>query len=132
MGQEEKPTFEMDTKIMEMYSLSARSFNQLSSAAIAVTIVFSEKVIGTKGPIDTSSALLFTWLLFLISIGCGMFYQYFAIKFLEQHHLSEYTYKATFLSWFTENPGRIYGIMMATFLSGACMLVFTAFRGLLS
>lgn len=122
--------FDKESKIMDMFSSSAKSFNQLSSVAMAVTIVFSEKVLGDKVPIDATENLIWTWVLFLISIGCGMFYQYFAVKFLENKHAGGYVHIKFYPRFLVDSPGIIYGAMMLFFLLGGIMLVFTAHQGL--
>ena len=123
-------SFETESKIMEMYSSGAKSFNQLSSIAIGVTIVFSEKVLGDNTPIDATQYLIWTWILFLTSIAFGVFYQYFAVKFLENRHAGGFVFVPLYPKILVKYPGVIYGLMMLTFLLGGIMLVYTAYQGL--
>lgn len=111
-------SFDTESKIMEMYSSAAKSFNQLSSIAIGVTIVFSEKVLGDKAPIDATQYLILTWILFLTSIACGVFYQYFAVKFLENRHADGFVFMPLYPKILVKYPGVVYGVMMLAFLFG--------------
>jgi hypothetical protein len=60
------------------------------------------------------------WSCFLLAVVSGAFYQYLAVKYLEQHVNWEF-YKA----WEWLQAGTIYGVMLAAFYGGA--LIFTIY-----
>src|SRR5712691_2268987 len=101
---------------MDMFSRNAKTYTDLSGAALALTITFIHEVLGIpKGqrlPVDR--AMIASWISFLLAIGAGVFYQYLAIKFLEwksgvvRHH-------RIWPEWLTHHPWPVYGVMLIAF-----------------
>jgi hypothetical protein len=75
--------FEVNQIIMPLYMDSAQMYLQLSIGALALTIIFKEKILGEKNGIKVELYLIVSWLLFLLTIGFSAFYQYLAVKFLD-------------------------------------------------
>lgn len=122
--------FDTDKEIMNLFSSTARTFIQLSSAALALTIIFSEDVLGVQAPIKATDCLIATWILFLLAIFFGALYQYFAIKFLEVKHASGYLLLKLYPKFLYKYPGIMFGCMMVSFIAGGILLIITSYRGL--
>ena len=112
--------FNKEFKLMGLFIDNAKTYTQLSGAAIALSVTFLREVVGVAKdtPISLDWSLVVSWLCFLIAIGAGVSYQYFAAKFLEwksnivRHHESHPRY-------LIEHPWRLYLIMLVTFYAGA-------------
>jgi len=120
--------FEIDKIIIPLYIDSAQVFLQLSIAALALSIIFREKVLGEKGPMSVGILLLGSWLCFLLSIGASAFYQYLAIKFLDS--ISDHPAIILYFESLVRSPGRIYGAMLVFFFLGSAFLVASSIKQL--
>src|SRR5947209_7005610 len=112
--------FDKECKVMGLFIDNAKTYTKLSGAAIALSVTFIHEVVGIeKGkhiPLDWS--LISSWLCFLISIGAGVAYQYYAVKFLEFRSKLERAHQG-YPKYLVEHPWPLYLIMLITFYAGA-------------
>lgn len=78
-----KAMMEEEHKIMDGYIDTAKTFTQLSVGALLLSITFLEKILDVKGKVPFSFWLFFAWVLWLLAALAGAFYQYRAVKWLE-------------------------------------------------
>ena len=117
---------------MPMYIDSAKNYAQISAAALALTVVFREKILGESGKVKTNWLLFSTWFCFLLTIGLSVIYQWVAVRWLE------YRIEATLgindwrfpINHFLLQPGIIYGEMIFMFIAAAVLLFLTSARQL--
>jgi hypothetical protein len=113
--------FQVDQIIIPLYIESAQVYLQLSIGALALSIIFREKVLGEQGPMSVGILLLASWLCFLLAIGASAFYQYLAIKFLDS--VSEHPERKQYWETLVRSPGKVYGAMLVLFFLGSAFLV---------
>jgi hypothetical protein len=113
--------YSVDKDIMPLYLDTAKTYMNLSSGALALTMVFREKVIGAKPGTTVAVPLVVCWSLFLVAIGASAFYQYLAVKFLDSISCSPGAIQ--YFHYLVQHPGKVYGVMQITFFLGACFLV---------
>lgn len=126
---DEDSGFNKECKLMGLFIDNAKTYTQLSGAALALSITFVHEVVGiTKdSPIPLDWSLVVSWLCFLIAIGAGVSYQYFAVKFLEwksnikRHHQS-------YPRLLIEHPWPLYSIMLISFYAGAVFFTVGAIK----
>ena len=121
--QERRATFDRQQKIMSMFSDNAKTYIQLSSAALALTLTFAHEIL--RIPKDRNIAdpvMVAMWCSFLVAIVAGAYYQYLAVKFLEAS-----------IDWDQLRrvkprlqPGTVYGIMLGAFYGGTIIFTFYA------
>jgi hypothetical protein len=116
--------FVVDKEIIPLYLDSAKTFMHLSSGALALTISFREKVIGSHPGTGIGRSLLGSWFSFLLCIAASALYQYFGIEYLD--HVSPRPGATPALEFFVTNPGYVYGTMLVFFLVGAVLLVISS------
>ena len=112
--------FSKECKLMGLFIDNAKTYTQLSGAALALSVTFVHEVVGVakESPIPLNWSLVVSWLCFLIAIGAGVSYQYFGVKFLEwksnikRHHPS-------YPRFLIEHPWPLYSLMLVTFYAGA-------------
>ena len=104
-----------------MFSDNAKTYIQLSGAALALTLTFAHEIIHI--PPDQSIVngwMIAMWACFLTTVLSGAWYQYMAAKFLEkQLHWEHFDLPERL------QAGTPYGIMLASFYGGA--LIFTVY-----
>jgi hypothetical protein len=118
--------FEVNQVIMPIYIDSAQMYLQLSIGALALTIIFKEKILGEENGIKVEWYLIVSWLLFLLTIGSSALYQYFAVKFLDS--VSDSAAKIRYFESLVRAPGKVYGIMLVSFFSASVLFVITALK----
>ena len=109
-------------EIMKAYIDTAKTFTQVSAAALVLPIVFFRQLLGlapTK-PVQVDWLLLLSWAFFLVAIGSGLLYQYVAVKYLAAHFWTGEWEKSNKL---VRKPGYAYGCMMVPFYLGAIFFV---------
>jgi H+/Cl- antiporter ClcA len=121
--------FEKECKLMGLFIDNAKTYTQLSGAALALSVTFLHEVLGiakdSRIPLDR--LLVASWICFLIGIGAGVSYQYFGVKFLEwksnikRHHQS-------YPRFLIEHPWPLYLLMLITFYAGAVLFTVGAIR----
>ena len=112
--------------IMPLYIDTAKSYMNLGSGALALTITFREKIIGSSPGDKVGRFMILSWIFFLLAIGSSALYQYFAVKFLDS--VSCFPGTIQMFEYLVSNPGKIYFAMLFTFYLGAVFLVITAWR----
>jgi hypothetical protein len=125
----EDTEFNKEFKVMGLFIDNAKTYTQLSGAAIALSVTFVHEVVGVAkdSPIPLDWSLVVSWLCFLVAIGAGVSYQYFAVKFLEwksnikRHHES---YPRRLI----EHPWPLYSVMLVTFYAGAIFFTVGAIK----
>jgi hypothetical protein len=120
--------YAVDKDVMPLYLDTAKTYMNLSSGALALTIVFREKIVGSQPGSRVSVFLLFSWVSFLVTIGASAFYQYLAVKFLDS--VSGAPGPIQYFEYLVRRPGKVYGFMLVAFFLSACLLVFASWREL--
>lgn len=104
-----------------MFSDNAKTYIQLSGAALALTLTFAHEILHV--PKDENIAngwMIAMWVCFLVAIIAGAFYQYLAVKFLDA--ILDWEYES---SWDWLEPGIVYGLMLSAFYAGT--IIFTVY-----
>jgi len=117
----ERVDFDREHKVMKMFSDNAKTYIQLSGAALALTLTFAHQILHL--PEDKNIAdgwMILMWSCFLLTVLSGALYQYLAAKYLEQQVDWEF-----FKLWGWIQAGTVYGVMLASFYGGA--LIFTIY-----
>ena len=123
-------SFGQEKAIMTLYIDSAKTYVQLSTGVLALSVTFVQKILGGDPPSRNPPWLAFgSWIAFLIAIGGGALYQYLAIKYLDSKSAHP---GATGLlpQRLVDDPGIVYGIMVVAFYVGAASLVIAAMQGM--
>lgn len=125
--------FEYLQKIMSAYSDNAKTYNQVSMAALFLPIVFLQKVLGTQegNPLRPPWPMVVSWVLFLVSIGAGLLYQLLAVKYLEREMDGWGEYTGPFCKLretLDSQPGYVYDVMILTFYLASCAFVIGALK----
>jgi hypothetical protein len=120
--------FNQEESIMKLFIDNAKTYIQLSTGALVLSITFFKEVIipDQKPAMLKDSLLILSWLMYLIAIGFGSYYQYLAVKHLED--LSGNPGTKIPLPFFLTDPVTIYFIMMVAFYLGAILFTATAIR----
>jgi hypothetical protein len=131
--EEAKLRIEEETKIIELYIDNAKTYIQLASGGLLLSITFMEKmVIGSDNLLHPDGFMIISWVFWLFTVLSGVLYQYAAIKHLEimkdDHDFLFYD-----RSWHTiipryiyYNPYKIYGVMMYCFYLGIILFTVSA------
>lgn len=123
--------FENDSRIIGLFIDNAKTYVQLSSGALAVSVAFLRQIAGVDD--DTVMAvdrwLVSSWALFVVAIGAGVFYQYLGAKYLEAQTRTSYERLAG-LGHLIERPWPIYLAMMVAFYGGILSFVGVAIRSI--
>lgn len=112
---------------MPLWIEGARNYATTASAALGLTVVFKEKILGVTGRARTTSVLISSWAAYILTVGCSILYQWIAVHHiisLRENPLSHEDppfYPFTWLS-----PHFIYGLMMVCFYVGSILLVVSA------
>jgi len=135
--------FKARTELVKALADSARSYIQISSAALALPLLFSRALLAEGAGKSGFYALGTTWSLvaacafFLVAIVCGLFYQWLIVRRLwdklhRDHISAEYAAEwgvaqsafAPKLEWLDRSWP--YGGMVGSFIIGAALLVWFA------
>ncbi len=120
--------FEVNSVIIPLYVDSAQVFLQLSIGALALSIIFREKMLGDEGPMSVGILLVSSWVCYLLTIGASAFYQYLAIKFLDS--VSDHPANIEYFEPLVRAPSKVYGIMLVFFFLGSGLLVVSSAKEL--
>ena len=119
--QERHATFDREEKVMKMFSDNARTYIQLSGAALALTLTFAHEILHVPKEQNIVDAwMVLMWVCFLLAILAGAFYQYLAVKFLEG--CLDWAHSNV---WSWVEAGNVYGIMLLAFYGGT--IIFTGY-----
>jgi hypothetical protein len=110
-------------KVMPLYIESAKTYAQLSMAALGVTITFKEKVLGARPGRFLDALFLSSWFCFVLAIGASAYYQWVAVRLI-QYVKDDQVYFPLTVSWLW--PGYAYGVMVSCFFLATLLLVVTA------
>ena len=132
MTEEEKikAMLEEEHKIMAGYMDTAKTFTQLSVGALVLSITFLEKILGLSGKISVPFLLLLAWVFWLLAALSGAFYQYRAIKWLEELGIESKIINRENHAGdpFSIYPYKVYGSLLVCFFLGT--LFFAIFGAL--
>jgi hypothetical protein len=82
---ETRATFDRQQKIMSMFCDNAKTYIQLSGAALALTLTFAHEILHIPAGQNIADGwMIAMWICFLVAIITGAFYQYLAVKLLEE------------------------------------------------
>jgi len=115
--------FDRELQVMNMYAANAGLYIKLSSAALALTVTFPEKVLKVEKPVvDLRIALI--WIGFLLAIGAGAFYHYLAGKYMENLLPEGAGFRLA--NWLADRCGLVYGAMLLCFYASAVLFTWNA------
>jgi hypothetical protein len=118
--------YDKEQKILELFIDSAKTYTQLSTGALVLTITFIREILGQKDAVPRDNFLTVSWVCFLIAIGAGAAYQYLAIKYLEK--IADLPIAFPLPERLVRQPGAVYGLMMFVFYLGAIFFTIAAVR----
>jgi hypothetical protein len=113
--------------VMPLWIDGAKSFAATSSAALALTVIFKEKILGVTGRMRTSSILISSWGAYLLCVGSSVLYQWMAVHWiisLRDNPNTDIRPPYYPFEWLT--PHFVYGMMMVLFYVGSVLLVVSA------
>jgi hypothetical protein len=114
-------TFDRQQAVLSMYSGNAKTYVQLSGAALGLTLTFTDKILHLSSTENIATGwMILVWSLYLIAIGAGAFYQFLAVKLLDAY--LDWGHDET---WDWLAPGYVYGAMLLTFYGST--VVFTIY-----
>jgi hypothetical protein len=122
-----EPQFKYLTTVMGMYVDCVKGYIQVATGALVVPIVFLRNIVGLRdgerigwipGPMKLA------WVLLLMSIGAGLFYQIKAARYLEiRMEGSEVEQTAKWSRKLEGKPGLVFDAMAISFYLGNAFLV---------
>ena len=114
-------------QLLTLFSDNAKTYTQISTAALILPIIFIRQVLGIEPSQSIKEnldwALVISWIFFLLAIAAGLFYQYVAVKRIEAWLLGKNKLLGMARS--------IYSIMLISFYLGAFFFVVSAINRLL-
>jgi hypothetical protein len=119
--------FDEYVTLMGMYIDSAKTYLQLSTFALGFSLAFLEKLRVKKRAVGRDSLLILSWLGFILAVGFSSFYQYLAVKFLDQRSSNPGSLGLIPVEW-ARAPGYFYGAMLVSFYLGVLALSLLMFR----
>jgi len=130
-----KNKLQQEKEICSLYIDCSKTYIQLSTGALLLSLTFYDEIIGKKEIVFASNwGLLLTWFFWLFTILTGVTYQYCVIKYLEvianKHQLLYYnrTWKKLIPRIFRDNPYLLYGAMAISFYAGIILFTFIALK----
>jgi hypothetical protein len=134
-----RENFSREAQVMSMYIDNAKTYVQLSGAALALSITFVRDVVGTAKEASVSlkgwsgGLLIASWAGFLAAICAGALYQFLAVRYIEtKSDLPDSEPEKTagplgrWLSARIESPGDIYDVMILLFYAAAILFTVSA------
>ena len=106
----------------------AKSYVQLSTGAIVLSITFMNDVFENSG---WKGLLILSWIGWLVSLLAGVTYQYYAARRLERigeenGHLEMFGDRYIFLDSLSSHANKIYALMVVTFYASSFLFVIYA------
>ena len=118
--------FEKESKIIEMFIGCAKTYFQLSTGVLVLTVSFHKTILGDSS-IPVTNLLITVWIFLLVSILSSTLYQYAAAKHLEvRFKIGSYIQKSL-PKLIVERPGIMYGIMQMSFYIGGILFMIFAY-----
>lgn len=135
--------FKTRVDLMKAFCETAKAYVQISSAALALPLVFTQAVLGKEvadGGLRAAGVpltLALAWIAFLLAVGFGLLYQWLAIRLMWDelhgvHRTKRNVAKAGFrTTWWVPqfrwlNRSILYGGMVMCFYGGAILFVLFA------
>ncbi|WP_263377555.1 hypothetical protein [Granulicella paludicola] len=110
-------TFDRQQKVLLMYSDNAKTYIQLSGAALALTLTFTDKILHLPATENIANYwMIAVWICFLLAVITGAFYQFLATKILDAY--LNWGHDET---WDWLQPGYVYGTMLIAFYGGSVL-----------
>ncbi len=122
-----KVQFDEAAILMGMYIDSAKTYLQLSTFALGFSLAVLEKLRVKKHAARRDSLLILSWLGFMLTVGLSSFYQYLAVKFLDQKSSNPGSLGLIPVGWVSA-PGYFYAAMLVSFYIGVLALSLLMFR----
>lgn len=119
--------FDEAATLMGMYIDSAKTYLQLSTFALGFSLAVLEKLRLKKRGTGRDSLLILAWLGFVATVGFSSFYQYLAVKFLDQKSSNPGSMGLVPVGW-VRSPGHFYAAMLVSFYIGVLALSLLMFR----
>ena len=116
--------FSANHKMTTIFCANAKTYIQLSGAALVLTLTFAHEILHVQGNL-VDVWLILMWSCFLLTVVAGVLYQYLAAQSLERY----FVWHAAHL-WDWLPPGLVYGIMLIAFYGGSFILTIYAIVGL--
>jgi hypothetical protein len=113
-------------KVMGLFIDNAKTYTQLSGAALALSVTFIREILGVAEgrPIRPGDFLVASWVCFLVAIGGGVTYQFYAVKYLELN--SRVRTRRGWPQYLVRQPWPLYLLMLLAFYSGAVLFTLEA------
>jgi hypothetical protein len=128
MAVEELTRFAANKVTIPMYIDTTKTFIQLATSLLGLSVVFREKIVGGAAAARVSRTLVASWAFLLLSVAAGALYQYRAVKFLES--LSAAPGGTTLFDRLFSPPAVLYAAMLIFFFVGATFVALAAWQGL--
>ncbi len=125
MAEQSSIQFIENKENISLYIDTAKTFLNLSTGALALTITLRDKILGDAGS-HISKGMLISWFCYLLTIGFSALYQYFAVKFLDS--FSRVPGEESIIPALQNNPGLLYGGMLICFFIGSLFLIISALQ----
>lgn len=123
---------EGEYRTVGLFVENAKTYIQLATGALLLSVTFSQGVTGTAGLPVKDLALWVSWLSWLMAILAGATYQYCAAKYLEALEMRNgslfYGRAEPFiiLRHWTKNPYQLYAALMIFFYGGTIWFALAA------
>jgi hypothetical protein len=139
--------FKLRVDLIKAFCETAKTYIQISSAALALPVLFVQDVLGKDAEqngiraIGVPYSLVLAWISFLLAIGFGLAYQWLAVRLMWNE-----LHKAQIAEWNITQPGFrstwwvpqfrwlnrsiLYGCMLGFFYIGAILFVVFAAHAL--
>jgi len=124
MNEQSSIQFTENKEIISLYIDTAKTFLNLSTGALALTIMLREKIIDAEAGSPVSKLMLISWFFYLLAIGFSSLYQYLGVKYLDS--FSRLPGATGMFERLEKEPGLIYGAMLVCFFLGSLTLVIAA------
>ena len=116
--------FEIEKELSNLYSLTVKTYIQLSIGGLVLSITFIERVLGSTPGAQIGRWLAATWILFLLSALLGATYQFLAARWLEwiadKHNLLFKGISRSKGGFWVSHCTIVYISMLLTFYAGCC------------
>ena len=121
--------FDRECKIMDRFTANAKSYIQISSGALLLSVTFLHEIVGVPRdkPVNPGPVLTAAWICFLVAILAGTTSQYLGVKFLEWKSGLPRSHRSI-PRWIIQHPWPVYGLMLAGFYSGAILFTVAAIQ----
>lgn len=115
---------EGEYRTVTLFIDNAKTYIQLSTGALVLSVTFLQGLAGTKDSIPMDPFIIAPWGFWLLTILSGVTYQYCVVKYLENLEgkhgrlIKERVRAIRPLRHFVRNPYQVYGFMMTNFYLG--------------